>query len=518
MRKENAGLTTKQENAVEYLLRPESDGAGLLAFDMGLGKTRTGLMFAREFGAQCVLIVVPLQTMDGWEETARKEYPELEIKKIDSSAPGKTAMNEFIWRTPGLYLITHQYWEIKAWDKTLVKKRKKTDPDKFRKKDSGNWGGAGFLFIYDEVHRAANFDNWTNKALMNLDPQVFKLGMSGTPFGGSFDGAFGVTRWLWPHRTDVIPTNIFDWRSKWAEVEYDPFAPRNQKTVGEKVPGAFVSALPAYLREESEVPPATKHTVRVQLYPEQRRVYEELDNRMVAWINDNPLVAEYSITKRIRQRQTTLAYPTLYFNDDGELEAVDFEEDAESVKIDALFKEIDGVGTLGDLMVDERLLILTDSQKFARILTARMNKQYGDVAKEWSGKVTQPQRKKVKANFISGELQHIVGVQSAMGTGTDGLQYTDARIVVFMSRADRRIDNEQGTSRLNRQGQEQEVHEVSFIADNTVDTGQLSNQLEAAIKMAKAMRIAERKRIRDERINRKAQEGNPTERAEFTGF
>jgi len=510
MRKNNEELTAKQGSAVEYMLRPECDRGALLAFDMGLGKTRTGLMFAREYGAKIVLIVIPLQTMEDWVTTAREQYPDIPVKIINSTLPGKKAMNDFIWRAEGIYLVTHQYWEQKAWDKVLVTKRRKTDPDKFRKVDSGVWGGSGFLFIFDEVHRAANCDNWTNKALMNLDPRVFKLGMSGTPFGGSFDGAYGVTKWIWPHRIDIIPANIFDWRALWAETKYDPFAPRNEKTVGEKVEGAFVSALPAYIREESAIPPAFRHTVTVNLYPEQRRVYTELDNRMVAWINENPLVAEYSITKRIRQRQTTLAFPSLHFNDDGELTSVDFDEDALSVKIDALFAEIEGRGTLGDLMVNERLLILTDSQKFARILTARMNKQYGDVAREWSGKVTRVQRKKVKAAFISGEIQHIVGVQAAMGTGTDGLQYTDARIVVFMSRADRRIDNQQGTARLNREGQTQQVHEVSFIAEDTVDTGQLSNQLEAAIKMAKSLRAEERRRIRDEQNQRNGEQNRPT--------
>jgi len=194
--------------------------------------------------------------------------------------------------------------------------------------------------------------------------------------------------------------------------------------------------------------------------------------------------------------------PTLTFDPDtDELLDVSFHEDADSVKIDALFREIDGEGELGDLMVGETALILTDSQKFARILTKRLNKRYGDVAREWSGKVSRPQRKLVKQQFIDGEIQYIVGVQSAMGTGTDGLQAA-THIVAFMSRADRRIDNEQGIARANRKGQKNQVHVISFIADETVDTGQISKQLEAAIRMSKMMRAKVRRQQMEEQRER----------------
>ena len=111
---EDPELSALQEEWVQYMLRPESDGAALLAVDMGLGKTRTSLMFARAYGARCVLISVPLQTMDGWVATVEKEYPGLPVRIISSSVKGKKAMADFQWRTEGIYLITHQYWERQA--------------------------------------------------------------------------------------------------------------------------------------------------------------------------------------------------------------------------------------------------------------------------------------------------------------------------------------------------------------------------------------------------------------------
>lgn len=502
-------LAAKQDNAIQRMLLPESDGGALLAFDMGLGKTRTGCMFARQYGAKVVLAVVPLQTIEDWEATAEREYPGMPVRVINSTGPGTSALAAFQWRTPGIYLITHQYWESKAWVKTLVPKRRKSDPDKWRKVDSGVWGGINYLLIFDESHRAANTQSWTFKALMNLTPFYeggpFKLSMSGTFMGDRFDGAYGATKWIWPHRTDILPKDIFEWRGKWAEIKYDKFAPRNQKVVGELVEGAFVSALPCYIREESNMPDPVVHDLEIDLYPEQRRVYDDLDERMVSWINDNPLIAEYSITKRARQRQTTLAMPTIEFNEETGDAEVWFEDDAISAKIDQLFLEMEGKGELGDLIVGEKLLILTDSQLFARLLTLRLNERYGDVAREWSGKVTKPRRKVVKQEFVDGDVQHIVGVQAAMGTGTDGLQYSGARTVIFMSKADRRIDNEQGISRLNRTGQTRIVHVINFVGVNTVDAGQISKQMAEALRRSKEMKAIYRREERERQANERRQ-------------
>jgi superfamily II DNA or RNA helicase len=488
-------LAAAQEEAVKYMLRPESDGAALLAFDMGLGKTRTGLMFAREYGARVVLVVVPLQTVDSWAETAQSEYPDLPFKQINSTTAGKTALAEFQWRTPGIYIVGHEYWERLAWKRVPVKKRHPKEKDQFRKVDSGCWSGGGYLLIFDESHRSANIESWTHKALMNINKGVFKLSMSGTFFGDKFEGAFGATRWLWPHRTDIIPKSIYDWRKDWAVLEKDYFHPSGFKIVGEKVEGAFVSTLPCYLRMESDLPEPVEHNIWLDLYPEQRRVYDELDKKMIAWIMDDPLVTEYSITKRARQRQATLAMPELTFDPEtNELVEVSFADDAESAKIDRLISALENTDPeLGDLLHGESLLILTDSQKFARLLTTRLNNHFGDVAREWSGPISKKDRAIAKQEFIDGKIKYLVGVQAAMGTGTDGLQHA-SHIVVQMSRADRRINNDQGIARLNRKGQKHQVHVVNILANDTIDTGQLSAQMEAAIAAKKSMRKKARRK------------------------
>lgn len=481
-----AALTKTQEDAVEYMLRPECEGGALLAFDMGLGKTRTSMMFAKAYGAKVVLACVPIQTMDSWRSTAEEFLPGLPVRRIENSKSGKAALAAFDWRVPGVYLIGHEYWERLAWRQQLIRKRRKSDPDKFRKVDSGQWsqpgpdGTPGYLWVFDESHRGANVTSWTHQALMNLRAD-FKLSMSGTFFGDKFGGAYGATRWIWPHRTDIIPEKIGRWTAMWALTVYDKWAPRNEKIVGELDEGAFVSSLPCYIRVESNMPPPVPHHIWVDLYPEQRRIFDELDRRMVAWIEEHPLVTRIKPTQRARQRQATLAMPSLVY-DGNELVEVSFAPDAQSAKTDELIR------LLNNELSGEKVLVLTDSQKYARILTQRLNDALGEgSAAEWSGKVTHKNRAAVKDAFINGDLRVIVGIQSAMGTGTDGLQVASCNLV-FMSRSDRRIDNDQAIARLNRTGQEREVHVWYILARNTVDAGQQSRQVQAALAANKSMR------------------------------
>ncbi len=479
-------LTKTQEEAVEYMLRPESDGAALLAFDMGLGKTRTGLMFMRERGTRVVLVVVPIATLDAWVSTAEEFTPHLPVRRIENSKAGAIALANFDWRVSGVYLIGHEYFERLAWTLHPIKKRRKTEEQRYRKVDSGQWsrmgpdGTPGYDIIFDESHRSANVENWTHLALMNLQAD-FKLSMSGTFFGDKFGGAHGATRWLWPHRTDIIPVKSLQWNARWATTVYHRFAPGNQKVVGEIDEGAFVSALPCYIRVESNMKPAIEHKVWVDLYPEQRRVFDELDKKLVAWIEENPLVTKLPPTKRIRQRQATLAMPTLVY-EGNDLKEVSFAKDGISAKTDKL------IAMLDDELAGEKVLVLTDSQKYARVLVARLNDQFGaGTAAEWSGKVTHKARAELKEDFITGDLRIIVGIQQAMGTGTDGLQHASHH-VVFMSRSEQRIKNEQAIARLNRTGQEHEVHVWYIMARATIDADQQSNQVTAALAANKSMR------------------------------
>jgi len=128
---------------------------------------------------------------------------------------------------------------------------------------------------------------------------------------------------------------------------------------------------------------------------------------------------------------------------------------------------------------------LTDSRKFADVVVARLEGQ--GVA--WHGNVSQGEREDRKKAFIDGDIRYIVAVTSAIAEGVDGLQHA-TRNILWLSRSDNRLLNEQAMARVMRQGQTRQVRSVEVIAVDTYDSGVLSSHVEKAIEMNKTLREA----------------------------
>jgi SNF2 family DNA or RNA helicase len=213
----------------------------------------------------------------------------------------------------------------------------------------------------------------------------------------------------------------------------------------------------------------------VQLSSEQKRIYKKLEKDLFVWLGENPLAVDVPVAVRVRLRQITLGVPVV-----GEDGVVTFAEDCKSTKIDELFQII------SDHPDGEQMLVLTHSQKFANVVTKRLRKA-GHTAFEWSGTQSQTNRDKALEAFIAGEVQFIVAVISAIGEGTDGLQEA-ANVMVWLSKDDNRLLNEQAAGRLDRRGQKRSVLSYEIVAEDTYDEGQLSNLVEKQLQMNSSLR------------------------------
>jgi SNF2 family DNA or RNA helicase len=128
-------------------------------------------------------------------------------------------------------------------------------------------------------------------------------------------------------------------------------------------------------------------------------------------------------------------------------------------------------------------LILTDSRKFADVVVSRL----GDKAMAWHGEVSQVKREERKKKFIDGDIRYLVAVTSAIAEGVDGLQHA-TRNILWLSRSDNRLLNEQAMARVMRQGQTRQVRSVEILAVDTYDDGVLSSQLQSAFEMNKILK------------------------------
>lgn len=434
-------LEDRQLKAVEKIIS-EPTKAALNASLMGVGKTLMAVEVVKGLGAQTTLIVGPLNTYWGWYDTIQRQTGYASnIQRINSSKDGKQALLDLSNGVAGWYFVGREYFRRLDWSKIV--------PD---------------VAMIDEAHFAQNRNSKSFKALMKLKAG-FKLSMSGTPAGNKFEGFWAVTRWLWP---EVIPRSFWSWVYDYCDTGYSPFS--KMEILGEKNSGAFANSLPCYIRlEPNHNLEVVEETRYVDLVPAQRKLYDKFQKDLVVWLKDNPMVAEVPIAARIRLRQITLAVPSIADGDE-----VIFAEDAVSTKYQALQEIIED-------NPDEPMLLLTDSQKYANLVTSRLNATKKQ-AFEWSGKANQAQREAAKQAFINGQCKYIVAVIPAIAEGVDGLQDVCSTIV-WLSHSDSNLMNQQVVDRIRRRGQKNVVKIYDIIARDTYDDPQADTLLKREMDM-----------------------------------
>jgi superfamily II DNA or RNA helicase len=160
-------------------------------------------------------------------------------------------------------------------------------------------------------------------------------------------------------------------------------------------------------------------------------------------------------------------------NDDGEIV---FADDAKSTKYQALKEIIED-------NPEDSMLLLTDSQKYARLVSNRL----GEQAFEWSGQANQKQREEAKQKFLRGEIKYIVAVIPAIAEGVDGLQDVCSTIV-WLSHSDSNLMNQQVVDRIRRRGQKETVKIYDIVARDTYDEGQLSTLVKRQLDMNSSLK------------------------------
>jgi len=444
--------TPEQEEAIVKMVS-ESSGGALNASTMGSGKTVKAVEVVRRRGDKMVLLIAPLGTRLGWKATFDRQGVELPFKWLNSTKQGKDNLTDWMRAENGIYFVGTEYFVRLGWNKRVRTKIWTQEPK---------------IILFDEAHRSQNRHSKTYKTLKQLKAP-FKISMSGTPTGNSFEGAFAVTKWLWP---DSIESSFYNWRNNWCQFEKDYFDPSGYKVVGERTPGAFFNSLPCYIRLESELDVTLiEEQVFVELSATQRSAYEKLEKDLILWVENNPLIVEFPITLRTRLRQATLGMFSV--TDEGE---VIFKDDCKSSKLDAL-EDI-----LKNRIEGEPALILTDSRKFANVICSRI-----PGCLPWHGEVSQSQREEHKKAFVNGDAKYLVAVVAAIAEGVDGLQHA-TRNIVWVSRSDNRILNEQAMKRIHRQGQQHQVRSFDIVALDTYDSGVISEQLAKALEMNRTLK------------------------------
>lgn len=469
-----------------------NDYTALVNIEPGGGKTPLSTFAINESGSAVTLIVAPLNThKSAWIKTSEQVLDEPARVIGNSNKRLKQAFLDFEMGFPGTYLISPQLFtraNIEDWRADLV--------------------------IVDEIH---NINKPKGKGQQQLDRLAqrsgARLALSGTPARRDFTRNWSNMRFEWPElyeRGQVAHDNFYLWcrdRMIGEEVYTNQrdFNGRPKKVtqwLAEENPGQLYNEAPCVIqhfrrRECCEFHPNGFLDVEepqriervIELHPKQKKAINSMETKYLAWLNDNPLIAELTITQQQRIRQFCLGVPTVTYTTEEVEDDLGFVEEVEKVHVDfapgcesPFLDEV--LNILGNLDDGEPVVVYLESQKFAREVTRRLN-EAGYVAEEYSGKTTKT-REDALARFGK-DVQVIVGVITAIGTGTDGLQHI-SNTEIWIERSVDDTQNEQTENRQDRLGVKAQVQRYVITDDLGYADGRMSDQIEKRIRINESNR------------------------------
>lgn len=430
---------------------PYSINAG----QMGTGKSLAAVGCNKEYGSGLTLVTCPLAVSDMWADIMAEEG-------YETAVCDPRDRETFLRVKADVYVV---HWQAVRLLQVPLQKRK--------------WNHV----IADEVQNIQNRKAQTTTALKTIKA-THKSALSGTPITGSPDKYWSVLHWLDKKKY----SSYWRYYGKYVEDEVDFFGYRHIK--GPKNEATLLAEVePFYIRHLKKdvfpnLPDKYYSEIKVDLHPRQRKAYDSMKKRMLAWVGPSDtlvLPAKVEVAKGVRLQQLAAAYCDIETvvcpkckgtgvvkydicmkcKGVGDLSIVNLIEP--SSKVDALCELVgDNPGTQFVVFSQYAQLI-----KLAANALARKNIH----AVAYIGDTAHDERRDNKQKFIDGYAQVFLGTIGAGGTGIDGLQVASA--VVFLDRTWSPALNEQAEDRLHRYGQKNAVQVIDIIARDTIDAYKL---------------------------------------------
>jgi SNF2 family DNA or RNA helicase len=464
-------------------------GRGAIGSEMGSGKTHIAIAldtiwFSTAEVKAPTLVVCPINVFGSWVEKYKWQSPETDVYVIDRK--NRQAFIQAIKKGKADVYIMH--WDALRLLPELSKIRFNT-------------------VIADEAHRASNRKAQATQALKQI-PAVHKLALSGTLSGDQPQNLWSVLNWLWPKQY----TSFWKFDKHYVIRGMDDTG-TYQVVKGVKNAASLKEEMaPWYVRHlkkqqccphhpegvMSYLPDKTYDTVWVELSTEQRRIYKQMKEQMVAWVNDHqssPLVASVAVAQLTRLSQIALATPEIRTEKKrkrvkrwyiglpmdpkreqvrkgtpGAVEIQTLEEyEAQVVYLKLPSSKLDALLDILKEHPEKKFVVWSASKKMCYLVQKALldHKIKSHVL---SGDTPQGQRDNMLTNWIRDDYQCFIGVIAAAGEAIDGLQLV-SDTAIFLDRDWSTKNNKQAEDRLHRPGQENNVNIIDIMARDTVDLG-----------------------------------------------
>lgn len=190
-----------------------------------------------------------------------------------------------------------------------------------------------------------------------------------------------------------------------------------------------------------------------EMAPAQKRVYTELQNEYISWLDEQSVVsAELAIVRATRLQQVLCGYVPV----DGDREPVELMESGDNPRLKLLEEVIRD--TTGKTIIWAKWTKDID-------LIMEVLERMGRNPVRYDGKVNEGQRLAAKNAFKSGDATDFVA-NSAM---SEGLTLNEAKCTIYYNNSYKLLDRKQTEDRNHRIGQTTSVTYVDLVCKNTVD-------------------------------------------------
>lgn len=459
MSKLNQPLWDHQKKAIEL-----SHGKNQLAlfFEVGTGKSRTAIDILRHKCAANerllrTLILVPKIVISNWQKEIA-DYSKIHkfdvIPLIGTGLKRTATINKEGYKNnvqiPKIFITNYETLGMESTFKALME-----------------WGPE--MIIADECHRLKNPEGKRAKKCIELsDTARYKLALTGTPILNSAMDIFNIYRFL--DNGETFGTNFWKFRSIWFEdansgwagqPNYFPKYEPRPETYRELHNMIYKKAVRAVKSECLDLPPLVRKEIFVEMNPEQQRLYKEMRDQYVAYIDDvlktdtpRAVVANMAVVKALRLMQIVTGYAK---TDEGEIYKI---------------KDIPRLDVLSELLED-----LTPNHKV--IVWSVFHENYTDIAEvckklkigfvELHGKIEHKDRdKNLKAFREDPKCRVIIANQAAAGIG---INLIESDVSIYYSKNFSLEQDLQSEARNYRGGSERHtsVTRIDMVSPDTID-------------------------------------------------
>lgn len=395
------------------------------ASQMGTGKTIIAISNAVEIEAEKILLVAPKSVLYNWKKEIKewdKDYKNIVIPDGARSKRTEILEQEAKWKLINYAMLRNNkypYLFSKKWD----------------------------YVIFDEAHRLKGRNTAQSEGAEKLDAENIAM-LTGSPIPNHPHELWHLLHILYPRRF----RSYWQFVDRFCVTKENFFAP-TPDIVGVKNEDYLKEILtPIMIRNKkkdvlTELPPKTYQTIELELEDNQRRIYNEMEEDMMTFINNDVHKISNALGKLIRLQQITLSP-----------EILDNEYKKRSIKTRSLLDILEDT--------DSKVVVFSWFKTYIDILERELEKEGYKTAVVTGSKSTEERGQAEEDFWNDEEVKVFLGTIASAGEGMN-LQVADT--LVFMDKSWTPAQNRQAEDRIHRVGQENNATIISLVARNTID-------------------------------------------------